>query len=96
MRNEWYVKCGLILSELTGMAEIGFSDNRFAVLSVFTVLDDDWGHASLLNKIEYADKHNYKLSLHGHLAQHLHPAWSKILALQSVLQLHPHVWSIDM
>ncbi|DBA65565.1 TPA: hypothetical protein ACH3X2_003126 [Trebouxia sp. C0005] len=79
-----------------GMAEVDFSDERFAIVSVFTVLDSTWGRAALVNKIEYADRHNYKMSVHGHLAQSLPPVWSKIVAVQSVLQHHPHVWTVDM
>ena len=71
-------------------------NSDLAILVVLTHVDGDWQQLSLANKIAYAHTHNYKLKVYGHLDKTLAPSWSKVLALQSILQEHSFVWSIDL
>ena len=71
-------------------------NSDLAILVVLTHVDGEWQQLSLANKIAYAHAHNYKLKVYGHLDKTLAPSWSKVLALQSILQAHSFVWSIDL
>lgn len=76
--------------------QASFEDGNIGVMLVFTDIDKNWGHTFLENKVGYAHRHGYKLSVYGHLESSLPPAWSKIVALRRLLHKHNYVWSIDM
>ena len=73
--------------------------NRIAIVTLFDKNYEDLAKYSLPNKLAYANKHGYDFYYYDHILDlNRPPHWSKILAIQNVLNTNKYdwVWWIDI
>lgn len=74
-----------------------FKDKKIAIVTLFDHNYSELAKMSIKNKIEYANKHNYDFIYFDDVIDKTRPPqWSKVKAVESILNDYDWVWWIDI